>query len=176
MFTVRAATVLDAESCRQIYRSFVEDTPLTFETQLPSTAEMAARINAARATHAFLVLEEDGKVVGYAAARPWDARDAYAWSCETGVYLDARSHGQGGGRAVYTELLNQLQQRGYRVAVGRVVVPNDASIRLHESLGFEHAGTLRAIGWKNGEWHDVANMHKLLGDLPSPPQPIRPCA
>lgn len=172
-FAVRPATVADAEACRQIYRPYVEETALTFETELPTLDDFTARIATAINTHAWLVLEREGDIVGYASSRPFDARAAYRWSCETGLYLAAGSHGNGGGRLLYEALLDAVAARGYRVAIGRIVDPNPASVRLHERLGFTTVGTLRSIGWKLNAWHDVILMQKYLSTPASPPAPLR---
>jgi L-amino acid N-acyltransferase YncA len=172
-FSIRLATAADAEACSDVYRPYVQATALTFETAVPTVSEFAARITSATATHAWLVLERGGVVVGYASSRTFDERDAYRWSCETGLYLTSASHGNGGGHLLYAALLDQLAARGYRIAVGRIVVPNAASIRLHERLGFQTVGTLRSIGWKLDAWHDVVLMEKVLGDLNSSPGDIR---
>jgi L-amino acid N-acyltransferase YncA len=67
---VRDATVADAEACAAIYAPYVRDTAITFETAPPSAEAMAGRISAALATHAWLVLEDGGQVVGYAYGGP----------------------------------------------------------------------------------------------------------
>jgi len=38
-----------------------------------------------------------------------------------------------------------------------------ASVRLHAACGFEPAGRLAAVGWKNGRWLDNLYMQKRLG-------------
>lgn len=168
-FTIRQADPADAQRCREIYRPYVEDTALTFETAVPTVDDFTTRITAAIETHAWLILERGSETVGYASSRKFDERAAYRWSCETGLYLTADSHGSGGGRLLYTALLDALTARGYRVAVGRIVVPNEASVKLHERLGFTPVGTLHSIGWKLDAWHDVVLMEKVLGDLTAPP-------
>src|SRR4051812_44205222 len=124
---------------------------------------MAGRIAAAQATHAWLVLADEGRVVGYAYGSPFKARAAYRWSCEVSVYLETGRRRGGGGRALYETLFARLAERGYRTAVAGMTLPNDASVGLHTALGFEPVGTYRRIGWKHGAWHDVAWMQRSLG-------------
>lgn len=154
--TVRDATEHDAKACAAIYQPYVIDTAITFEVDPPSPREMAARIADAQRTHAWLVLEDGGRVVGYAYGGPFKARAAYRWSCEVSVYLEMGRRRTGGGRALYTALLARLAERGYRTAVAGMTLPNDASVGLHRAMGFEPVGTYRRIGWKHGAWHDVA--------------------
>jgi len=40
---------------------------------------------------------------------------------------------------------------------------NRASIALHRRFGFEHVGTLRAVGFKFGRWVDTPLMQRALG-------------
>jgi len=134
---------------------------------------MARRIATAQQTHAFLVLEEDGRVLGYAYAASVKARAAYDWSCEVSVYLDPAAGRRGGGRALYEALFERLAARGYRQAIAGMTQPNEASAGLHRALGFEPIGVQRRIGWKNGAWHDVAWVQRSLTDDDRPPVPLR---
>jgi L-amino acid N-acyltransferase YncA len=160
---IRAAAAADAAACAAIYAAYVLGSAITFETEPPTPGEMAGRIAAAQATHAWLVLVDGGRVVGYAYGSPFKARAAYRWSCEVSVYLETGRRRGGGGRALYEALFARLAERGYRTAVAGMTLPNDASVGLHRALGFEAVGTYRRIGWKNGAWHDVAWMQRPLG-------------
>lgn len=153
---VRDASELDAEACAKIYAPYVTDTTITFELDPPTVEEMAARIADAQRTHAWLVLEDDSRVVGYAYGSPYKARAAYRWSCEVSVYLELGRRRSGGGRALYTALFARLAERGFRTVVAGMTMPNDASAGLHRAMGFEPIGTYRRIGWKHDAWHDVA--------------------
>jgi phosphinothricin acetyltransferase len=117
---------------------------------------MAQRIAKCAASHAWLVLEDDGRVVGYAYGGPYKERAAYRWACEVSVYLEPGLRRRGAGRALYEALLPRLAARGFRTAVAGMTLPNDASVGLHTAMGFEPVGTYRRIGWKLGAWHDVA--------------------
>jgi len=166
-WTIRPATEADAAACAAIYAPYVTDTAITFEIDPPDPAEMAKRI-AAAATHAWLVLEDSGVVVGYAYGRPFHPRAAYRWACEVSVYLELNRRRTGGGRALYEALLARLAERGYRRAMGGITLPNEASTGLHQAMGFAPAGAYREVGWKNGAWHDVAWVQKtiLVGEDP----------
>jgi len=167
---VRDATPVDAPACAAIYAPYVTGTSITFETVPPSPAEMSARIAAATATHAWLVAELDRRVVGYAYGGPFATRDAYRWSCEVSVYLEMGRRRTGAGRALYEALLPRLIERGFRVAVAKMTMPNEASVGLHAAMGFRDVGIHRRIGFKHGAWHDVAWVGRPLGDDGAPPQ------
>jgi L-amino acid N-acyltransferase YncA len=166
---VRDATEDDGAACAAIYAPYVTGTAITFEYEPPTAAEMAGRIAAAQQSHAWLVLEDDGRVVGYAYGGRHKERAAYRWSCEVSVYLEPGRRRSGGGRALYEALLDRLTERGFRTAVAGMTLPNDASVGLHAALGFEPVGTYRRIGWKLGAWHDVSWVQRELGPAGAPP-------
>lgn len=158
----------DAAACAAIYAPYVLHTTVTFEWDPPSVEEMAERIAAARRTHAWLVAEEDGRVVGYAYGGPHKARPAYRWACEVSVYVEQGRRRTGTGRTLYGHLLTHLTDRGYHTAVAGIAMPNEASAGLHQAMGFEPIGTYRHIGWKHNAWHDVAWSQRPLRP-PTPP-------
>ncbi|PRY47808.1 phosphinothricin acetyltransferase [Geodermatophilus tzadiensis] len=170
---VRDATDGDAAACAAVYAPYVTGTAVSFEAEPPSPAEMGRRITAAQGSHAWLVLEEDGRVVGYAYGGPFRTRTAWQWSCEVSVYLEPGRRRGGGGRALYEALLQRLADRGYRTAVAGMTLPNEASEAFHRALGFRPVGTFPRIGWKDGRWHDVAFAQRPLGDGDAPPAPLR---
>ncbi|MGY1849768.1 N-acetyltransferase family protein [Blastococcus sp. SYSU DS1021] len=161
--TVRDATPADAAACAAIYAPYVTGTAITFELEPPTPAQMAERIAAARRAHAWLVLEDDGAVVGYAYAGPYKERAAYRWSCEVSVYLDGGRRRRGGGRALYEALFERLAARGFRTAIAGMTLPNEPSEGLHTAMGFEPIGTYRRIGFKHGRWRDVLWAQRPLG-------------
>ncbi|MGW0228029.1 N-acetyltransferase family protein [Actinopolymorpha singaporensis] len=166
---VRDASTDDAEACAAIYAPYVENTAITFEIDSPTPVMMAERIESALRTHAWLVLEEQGRVVGYAYGGPFKARAAYRWSCEVSVYLELGRRRSGGGRALYEALLARLAERGFRTAAAGMTLPNDASVGFHRAMGFEPVGTYRRIGWKHGAWRDVAWVQKDIATGDDPP-------
>jgi phosphinothricin acetyltransferase len=168
VFIVRDASPTDAAACAAIYDPYVTGTAITFETEPPAPEEMARRIAAAVATHAWLVLTDGPRVVGYAYGGPFKERAAYRFECEVSVYLGHGVRRAGGGRALYAELLPRLAARGYRTAAAGMTLPNPASEGLHRASGFEPVGTFRRVGWKLGAWHDVAWMQRELGSGPDP--------
>lgn len=170
---VRDASERDAGACAEIYAPYVTDTVITFERDPPAPDEMARRIADARRTHAWVVLEDEGRVVGYAYGGPHKARIAYRWSCEVSVYLERGRRRTGGGRMLYEALFARLAARGFRTAVAGTTLPNDASVGLHRAMGFEPVGTYRRIGWKHGAWHDVAWQQRPIATGEDPPAELR---
>jgi len=165
----------DAAACAAIYAPYVEDGPISFEERAPDAAAMATRIAAHGSTHGWLVAERGGEVVGYAYACPHRARTAYRWSVDVSVYVAPGHTGEGVGRAVYTELFERLRAQRFRMAFAGITLPNEASVALHESLGFAQVGTMREVGWKLGAWRDVGWFQLELTDPADPPrEPLPP--
>lgn len=167
---IRQATRDDGPACAALYAPYVTDTAITFETEPPTSAEMADRIESANRAHAWLVAEDGGAVVGYAYGAVWKSRAAYRWTCEVSVYLEAGRRRTGAGRALYEALFARLVERGYLVAVAGMTLPNDASVALHRAMGFAEVGTHRAVGWKHGAWRDVAWAQRTLAPGTVPPE------
>ena len=152
-----------------MYAPYVLESAVSFEETAPSAEEMAARIAAA---HLWLVAESDGRVVGFAYAGRHAARAAYRWAAEVSVYVDRSHHGRGIARALYVELIAALREAGFCTLCAGITQPNEASNRLHESLGFAPVGTYERIGFKHGKWHDVLwlklDLVEGAGHVPGP--------
>ncbi len=166
----------DAAACAAIYAPFVNEGAASFEEAAPTAARFAVRMERMTRTHPWIVLEDAGRVVGYAFASEHRARAAYRWAADVGVYVDPAHHGRGGGRRLYAALLELLRRQGLRIACAGIALPNDASVGLHRAAGFELVGTYRSIGWKAGAWRDVAWWQLLLapGDGEPPREPGPP--
>ena len=167
---IRDARADDAEAVAAIYRPFVTDTAVSFETQAPAPPEMAERIAASQRNHAWVVAERSGSVVGYAYGEPHRGRSAYRYSVEISVYVDAECRGCGIGMSLYRDLFDRLAARGYYNAYVGVTLPNEASLAFHQAAGFRPVGVFRSVGFKFNSWHDVAWLHRKLKDgLPDDP-------
>jgi len=163
---IRQATEGDAPALVAIYAPYVEETPISFETAVPTVEEFAARMRKHLSAWQYLVAERDGRVVGYAYGGTHRERAAYRYSVEVSAYVDRACHRQGIGRALYARLFEDLAAKGYCEAFAGITHPNDASIGLHSAVGFTMIGIFRRIGWKFDRWHDVAWMQRSLRDRP----------
>ena len=128
------------------------DSAISFETEPPTAAVMAERI---RTAHLWLVAERDGRVEGYAYGGRHRDRAAYDRTAEVSAYIDRSAQRRGIGRELYTALFHELRERGFRLLVAGITLPNEASVAIHEALGFEPVGVYKNVGFKNGQWWDV---------------------
>jgi len=170
----------DAAACAAIYAPHVVASAVSFEEVPPDAGQMAARIARVAATHPWLVCERGGEIAGFAYGSPHRERAAYRWAADVSVYVGDGHRRAGVGRALYAALFERLRAQRLRVACAGITLPNDASVALHESLGFEPVGVYRGIGFKAARWRDVGWWQLRLlpdgdGDGP-PPEPLPPAA
>jgi len=161
---IRPATEHDVQAIVEIYNYFVVNTVVTFEEDPVTVAEMWQRISEVQKKYPWLVYELDGRVVGYAYAGPWKARTAYRFTVESSIYLAPGYTGKGMGAQLYTALINELRRLDVHAVIGGAAMPNDASVKLHESLKFKKIGQFTETGFKFGKWVDVCYWQLLLGD------------
>lgn len=109
-------------------------------------------------------MESKDAICGYAYGTPHRARQAYQRSVETSVYVSSKFRGRGVGTELYKALFESLSQKGYHNAFAGITMPNDASVSLHRSLGFESIGTFREVGFKFGNWHDVSWWQRAVAE------------
>ena len=173
---LRRATPEDAAALAAIYAPYVTDSVVSFETEPPDAAAMRARIEAGGDLYPWLVAEEDGTLLGYAYASAFRPRPAYRYAVESSVYLEAGVQGRGIGASLYGTLIRTLEAQGFAQAIGAITLPNPASVRLHERLGFVQAGIYRQVGWKMGAWHDVGLWQRTLAPATVPPREPVPFA
>jgi phosphinothricin acetyltransferase len=159
---LRSATAADAAACAALYAPYVTESWVSFEIDPPDTAEMARRIAAYSATHAWLIAEAEGQFLGYAYASPHRSREAYQTSVDVAVYVNAAAQGRGVGKALYAALFDSLVAKGVHAAFAGIAIPNVPSEALHQSVGFTPVGVYREVGWKLGGWRDVGWWQRLL--------------
>ena len=174
MAVLRFASPGDAEEILSIYRPYVENTSITFETELPSVAEFSGRISDTLRMFPYLVLEEDGKILGYAYAHAFRERAAYDWTVETSIYLREECRGDRRGRRLYGALLPLLKAQGVCHVCAVVTVPNERSVRFHQRMGFEYLCTMPDCGYKAGAWHGTAYLYCTLKSAEEAPAPLIP--
>lgn len=145
----------DAPQIAAIYAPVVRDTNISFETEPPSAEEIARRVGDTLVSLPWLVCERDGQVLGYAYAGAHRSRAAYQWSVDVSAYVREDVHRTGVGRALYASLIAVLDLQGFYNAYAGIALPNEASIGLHEAMGFRLVGVYRGVGYKLGAWHDV---------------------
>lgn len=173
--TLRLAGRQDAAGIAAIYDPVCLTTAISFETEAPGPDEMARRIQTvADERLPWLVCVDGDTVLGYAYARPYNARPAYQWTLEASIYVAEAARGKGVARALYTALFALITAQGYVSIAAGITLPNAASVGLHEHFGFEPYGHYTAAGYKYGAWHDIGYYRKALRPLEATPPELVP--
>jgi phosphinothricin acetyltransferase len=171
--SVRDATLADVSSCHAIYAHHVRTGFGTFDETPPTLADYDAKFRGLAATGLpWLVAESGGEVVGFAYASPFRPRSGYRYTAEDSVYIRDDKRGAGVGSALLLQLVERLKALQVRQVVAVIGDSQNAgSIALHRKAGFDHSGTIKAIGYKLGRWVDVVMMQRALngGDTTVPP-------
>ncbi len=165
MPTIRPSQPSDMAAITAIYKHHVLHGTGTFEIDPPSLEDMTARREDVLSKGLpYLVLENEGQVVGFAYCNWFKPRPAYRFSAEDSIYLAVDTAGKGWGRMLLAELCQAAEKVGIRKLIAVIGDSGNAgSIGVHTSVGFKHVGTVSGCGWKFERWLDIVMMEKALG-------------
>ncbi len=166
---IRFATEADIPAICEIENAEIDSSFANFGLDPVSAQAAMNQFLLAQGRHPWVTAEEDGSVVGFARASAWKSRGAYAWTAEVGVYVKQELRARGIGKLLYAQLFPAMERAGLRTIVAGIALPNPGSVKLHESFGMKHSGTLPSMGFKHGEWRDVGYWMVHLGA--GPPNP-----
>jgi phosphinothricin acetyltransferase len=160
--TIRPALETDLGAITDIYNDAVLTTTATFDTEPKSAAEQLAWFRSHGGRFAVLVAAQDGVIVGWTSLSRWSDRPAYDGTAETSVYVKREYRGRGIGRQLEEAIINQARNSRFHTLIARIAGESTESLRLHESLGFLHIGTMKEVGRKFGRLLDVHMLQKML--------------
>jgi phosphinothricin acetyltransferase len=157
-FDIRPVEQIDLPELLEIYNHYVLTTPVTFDIEPLSLSQRQEWLDKFSLTgsHRCFVAIRNGKPVGWATSSKFRDRPAYNITVETSVYLTPEETGKGLGRELYQTLFDSLSQENVHKALGGITLPNEASVKLHLSMGFKLVGVFHEIGFKFGRYWDVA--------------------
>ena len=166
---IRTATISDATRLREIYAYYVENTAVSFEYVTPSPQEFRVRIQTTLQKYPYLVLEDNGAVLGYAYAGAFHPRAAFARCCELSIYLDKDARKMGYGRMLYEALEKELEAMGMLNLYACIASPikedeylTHNSELFHSHLGYKKVAQFHRCGYKFGRWYNAIWMEKLI--------------
>lgn len=159
---IREATLADAAAIEAIYTPYVLSSTCTMQLEPGTLDERREWLSGHGGRFPVLVAEDAGVVVGWASLSPYHRRPGYAPTVEDSVYLSGARRGEGIGRALLRELVTRGERAGHCSIIAMIVADQPASLRLHETLGFEKVAHLRRVGLKLGAWIDVVFMQRML--------------
>ena len=159
---IRPMTLHDIAEIVAIYAHYVNNTVITFDTEVPSEAEMRQRLAPVIENFPAWVCVEDGKVIGYCYAHEWKTKKAYNTTVETTIYLHPDYPGRGYGRSLMNQLIEYCRNRSFHVLVACITIPNAPSVKLHEKLHFKQVSSFHEVGRKFDRWLDVADYELII--------------
>jgi L-amino acid N-acyltransferase len=159
---LRLAVEGDGEAIRLIYNNEVLTSTATLDLVPRTPVEHARWMSGHSGVYPVLVAEVDGEVVGFSSLSVYRPRPGYATCVEDSVYVAEAFRGRGIGRSLLEGALEAAISHGFHSVVGRISTEQTASIKLHESCGFEVVGVEREIGRKFGRFVDVAIVQRML--------------
>ncbi|AFD08639.1 GNAT family N-acetyltransferase [Solitalea canadensis] len=136
---------------KTIYEAGIATGNATFQQAAPSWEEW----DADHLLTCRFVVEEDGKILGWAALSKVSGRCVYAGVAEVSVYVSPAAQGKGIGLLLLNELINKSEQNGLWTLQAGIFPENIASVRLHEKAGFRQVGYRERIGKMNGIWRST---------------------
>lgn len=167
---VECTHALHAQAILAVFNDAIVNSTALYEYQPRTAASMQAWFQAKQAGGFPVVGYEDatGQLMGFASYGPFRPYPANKYTVEHSVYIDRRFRGRGLGEALIRVLIERARQQQLHVMVGSIDAGNAVSVRLHEKLGFMHAGTIRQAAFKFGQWRDLA-FYQLTLDTPRQP-------
>jgi phosphinothricin acetyltransferase len=153
---IRNVLLSDAGRIAEIYNHYIEHTIITFEEDKIDAGEIERRIKAVQEKrYPYIVYEENGQLLAYAYLNNWRTRSAYDITLETSIYIDIDYTGRGIGTILYKALIDKSKEINIHSLIGVISLPNEASQKLHEKLGFQLIGNFRESGKKFNQLIDV---------------------
>lgn len=170
---IRMLKMEDIPVCLSLYNWYITNSTATFETSILSSDEFAKRVKRITAKYPWIILEEEGKIKGYAYLDAFHEREAYRFTCDVSIYIDHDERGKGYGTKLMEAILSLAKKDGYHKAISIVTSDNVSSIYLHEKMGFRKCGRLDNCGYKFGKWLGVIYYEKTMqGPCESPMEPV----
>lgn len=162
MTQIRHANRQDLLAITEIYNEAILNTTATFDTEPKTVEEQQAWFDDHGGRYRIIVAEVDGVVAGWASLSKWSDRCAYSDTAEISLYVKEDFQGRGVGQALLDAIVEEGRSVELHSIIARIAEGNDVSVRMHESVGFEHIGIMREVGRKFGKLLDVYLMQKML--------------
>lgn len=159
---IRKVLPTDISAITAIYNYYIGNTCITFETEPVTEKEMTGRMETISRHYPYLVMEEEGQLIGYCYAHAWKEKKAYGHTAEVTIYLHPDFQQKGYGKKLLTALIETCRNHGLHVLIACITVPNAPSIRLHEALGFRQVSRFNEVGKKFGQWLDIYDFQLIL--------------
>ena len=158
---IRPAVEADLPAILAIYNDAVAKTTAIWnDTPVDLANRRAWFVARAAQDYPILVAEEDAVVVGYGSFGDFRPFEGYRFTVEHSVYVAEGVRRRGIASSLLTALEERARAMGKHVMVGGIAADNEASLSLHERIGFVETGRMPEVGFKFGRWLDLVLMQK----------------
>jgi L-amino acid N-acyltransferase YncA len=163
MITIRPARENDLPEILDIYNDIILTTTAVYQ-YTPQTLDMRRTWYDTKMKdgHPVFVAEWEGKIAGFSSYGPFRAWAAYKYTVENSVYVASEQREKGIGKLLMTPLIQTARKNDLHAIIAGIDGSNVASIKLHQSFGFEEVAHFRQVGYKFGRWLDLKFMELLL--------------
>lgn len=160
---IREATFQDLNDISKIWNHYITNTSYNYDSEPKDMKFFESFFYEKQKTgYPIFVIEDNGKVMGYATYGQFRARSGYKYSLEHGVYLYPNLQGKGFGKQLMLALIERAKKDGHHSMTAGIDTRNQGSIDFHIKFGFQEVGTFKEIGFKNGEWLDCVFYQLML--------------
>ena len=160
--SIRLATIEDADAINNIYNDYVLTSLCTFHLEPVTDEERMEWIKQHSRKYLATIAESDGRVIGWASLSNHRPRPAYDGTVESSVYIHKDFHRRGLGKLLMIDLIERAKICGFHTIVAGAEASQEASIRLHEDLGFVQVARFKDVGFKFDTWCDTIFMQLML--------------
>lgn len=164
-YEIRPAEPRDLPDIREIYNYYVTNSVVTFDEKKWTHAQWVEKFDYLRKLGLpFLVaVSPSGQILGYGLVSPWTGKSGFRYTVENSIYLGQAATGKGLGRALLEALIAACEDLGIREMVAVISDKGaEASVALHEKLGFVEVGRMGRVGFKFGRWLGTIYLQKHL--------------
>ncbi len=160
---IRLAKEKDLPQILAIYNDIILHTTAVYDYNA-HTSDMRKQWFDAKQRDGFpvFVAEENDSIAGFSSIGPFRAWAAYKYSVENSVYVAAGQRGKGIGKLLLAPLIEASKKKDMHVIIASIDASNIASLRLHQSFGFEEVAHFKQVGYKFGRWLDLKFLELIL--------------
>jgi len=169
---IRAVREEDIPACLRIYNHYVLFSEVTFDIEPLDLSQYTEKYRRITARYPWIVLEEEGRLLGYAYLDAYNPKYAYRFTADVTIYLDPEAKGKGYGRQLFRRLIEIAEADRYQTLFSLVTKTNRPSIHMHEAFGFRKLAVLEQAGFKHGAWLSTILYEKRIGNYPTPPEEV----
>lgn len=164
MINIRTANIDDIGVITEIYNEAILNTNATFDTEIKSVENRTEWFNKHGKQQPIIVATEEDKITGWASLSHWSDKCAYDSTAEISVYVHKDHRGKGIGKKLVEIITLEGENVGLHNILARITSDNESSMHIHYMFGYELVGTMKEVGYKFNQYHDVHMLQKLLGN------------